>query len=117
MYLEKVNSKIIDGINVDIKEDDDIYIYKNDNAEIVGISVISSGNENVFRFYILDKYQGNGYGKRLVDASLKMLKNNGYKEIYFVLHRSNIKAIKIISSLGGKHLSNIEDLCRYVIYL
>jgi len=68
-------------------------------------------------FTIFDKYQGLGYGKQILKDALNLLKEIGYNELNFIVDRKNIRAIKIITSLRGKLLSNIGNLSKYRIDL
>lgn len=116
MKLEKIDKNIIDNINLEIGNEKEIYAYKNIDNEIIGIVIISD-DDNILKFYILEQYQNKGYGKKMVKEALEILKMKGYEEISFIIERHNIKAIKIITSLGGIHLSNIENLSKYIITL
>lgn len=115
MKLEKIDKSIID--NIDLENEKEYYVYKNTNNEIIGIVTISDDDNNILKFCILDKYQNKGYGKKMVKEALNVLKMKGYEELNFIIDRHNIKAIKIITSLGGIHLSNIDNLSKYIITL
>lgn len=117
MIFEKITKDVINDLKLNIDEEKILYAYKDDSNNIIGMIAIYKDCNTLLDFYITDKYQGQGYGKKMVKDALSLLKMNNYKEVDFVVNRSEIKAIKIITSLGGQHLSNIENLSRYKILL
>ncbi len=49
-----------------------------------------------------DRYQGMGYGKRLLEAGISHARRMGIKEIDFYFARENIGVQYLIASLGGE---------------
>lgn len=117
MRLEKISENVINNLGLEVSVGKEMYVYKNDVNEIIGLVILSDDDKNILNFYILDKYQNNGYGKKMLKEAIEIFKIKGYKELNFIIDRSKIKAIKIITSLGAKHLSNNENLSRYIIEL
>lgn len=117
MSFEKITKDVINDLKLNIDEEKIVYAYKGDSDNIIGIIAFFNDGDTLLDFYILDKYQGQGYGKKMLKDALNLLKMNNYREINFIVNRSEIKAIKIITSLGGQHLSNVGNLSRYKILL
>lgn len=116
MNFEIIDKKILNELNIVQDNIKEVYAYKNNN-KLIGLIIIKNNKDNMLYFTIFDEYRGLGYGKQMVNEALKLLKEIGNTELNFILDRKNIKAIKIITSLGGIHLSNIGSLSKYRIYL
>ena len=116
MKFEIIDKNFINDLNIEQNNIKEVYTYKN-GEEIIGLIIIKNCKDNMLYFKIFDEYQGLGYGKQMVHEALNLLKEHEHKELNFIIDRNNIKAIKIITSLGGVHLSNIGSLSKYRINL
>jgi len=71
------------------KEDNVVFVAENDVGEIVGFASTSrrENNEDVesidlTSIYLLEEYQGNGIGKKLIKSLFEYYKTKGYKRVY-----------------------------------
>ena len=79
-----------EGLRVEKRREDfdpnnnDYLVLEVDN-EVVGFCKYGDSDDTgygeIFALYILEGYKGNGYGKKLVDAGIKKLKDKGYDKM------------------------------------
>ena len=75
------------------------------------------------RIYIKQTFQGNGYGKLLIDHAVKVGKKNGMKVLWLGVWEKNLKAIKFYEKCGfhifGTHIFTIgkEDQTDFLMRL
>lgn len=75
-----------------------------------GPYIKDNNNYWILRFMIDYKYQGKGFGKEAFLTFIKQVKaNNGTKEIYLGLDKSNKKAISLYESCGFRFTGKIKD--------
>ncbi|MDD6879632.1 MAG: GNAT family N-acetyltransferase [bacterium] len=118
MHLELAGLDILKKLQIDKKDNEDIYLFKDNKEKIVGLSKIITLNEdNYLEFLIIEKYQNKGYGKILLEITLNILKNNGFHEVYLDINKKNYKAISIISHFNGELLSTVGNQSKYIIFI
>ncbi|MFU8786368.1 MAG: GNAT family N-acetyltransferase [Candidatus Izemoplasmataceae bacterium] len=100
------------------------FFEKKDNIMVVGIldkQVIamvygyrlerfSSKSHQLFIYSIdvLEKYQGQGYGKKILDAFLEPYYKGECSNAFVFTHENNINALKLYQSLGAKIINSEE---------
>ncbi len=79
------------------------------SGEIIGTSWLTDDGRRIYlhHFGILPKYQGKGFSKYLLKASLDFAIANG-KQIKIEVHRSNQKAINLYTKAGFKYLGDYD---------
>lgn len=79
-----------EGLRVEKRREDfdpnnNDYLVLEVNNEVVGFCKYGDSDDTgygeIFALYILEGYKGNGYGKKLVDAGIKKLKDKGYNKM------------------------------------
>lgn len=88
---------------------------------VVGYCVITPGGRRLKRttghdivigpYFICPEYRGKGYGKIIVEFSLKHCSYT-YDKAYDWIHESNIPSIKCMESCGFKHVGNLDVVGR-----
>lgn len=58
-----------------------------------------------------NKFQGKGYGKKLLKESIKEMKLNGIYSIMLYVNVTNTSAIKLYEKMGFQITTKIEDVC------
>lgn len=110
--LEKVDKRIEEILEV--VDYEDIYKLVKDD-KIIGYGTINKDKENYIYIYIEELSRENGYGKLLFSKMLEEVKKANFKEIKVVFRRDNIQMLKIVSGVGGVHISSKEENVQYVI--
>lgn len=71
------------------KVDNVVFVVENDAGEIIGFADTSRREKNediesidLTSLYLLEKYQGNGIGKKLIQTLFEHYKTKGYKRVY-----------------------------------
>lgn len=65
------------------------------------------GYGEVYAFYILQEYQGEGHGRQMLVKAFSILHNQGYKKIIIGCLEKN-KSTKFYEHLGGKLLNQVK---------
>ena len=98
--------------NYDSKEEK-YYVLEVD-GNIVGFSKYGKSNDpelinygEIIALYILKKYQGNGYGKELVNVTFDKLKSMGFNKVIIACLKEN-PTNEFYKHIGGKYLKNSE---------
>lgn len=83
------------------------------DGKVVGFSHYAPANQNNFpgcgeirALYILSKYHGYGFGKKLVEESIKELKKMGFNKMIICCLRDNINANNFYEHIGGKYIKD-----------
>jgi len=108
----KVDKKI-DKI-LEIVDYEHIYKLVKDDKTI-GYGTINKDKENMVFIFIEENSRGYGYGKMLFMKILEELKNKGFKEIKVVFKKENMQMLKIVTGVGGLHLSSLGENVKYVV--
>lgn len=81
--------------------------------KIVGISYYGTAKDTDYdncgeirALYIINKYHGYGFGKKLVEESIKELKKMGFNKMIICCLRDNINANKFYEHIGGKYVKD-----------
>ena len=69
---------------------------KNDNYDNCG---------EIYALYIIAKYKGNGYGKKLVDVAIKQLKKQGFDKMIICCLKGNTSN-GFYEHIGGKYIKD-----------
>ena len=94
------------------REDDTTLVLEIDN-EVVGFSYYTEANQDEFpgcgeihALYIIGKYKGYGFGRKLVEESIKELKKMGFNKMIISCLRDNIPANEFYKHIGGEHIKD-----------
>lgn len=87
-YVLEVDNKIVGFVNIGISSDKD---YPN-CGEIIAL-------------YIIKKYKGNGYGRKLVETAIKELKNMGYNKMIIACLKGN-PSNEFYKHIGGVYVKD-----------
>jgi len=81
--------------------------------EVIGIAeyIRGFGGDEVFLygFSIKKKYRKCGYGKKLLEDSIKVFRKNKIKKIGLTVSLENIEAIKLYEKIGFKMEKTLKD--------
>lgn len=101
-YLEKIS--------------DNEYNFNCDDKEIGKILLNSDLNkeDSVF-IQINNQFKNRGYGLKLFNLALNILKEHNIKEIKVNIPEENYKMLKIISKYNAIHLTTIDGVGKYLI--
>ncbi|MBP3887445.1 MAG: GNAT family N-acetyltransferase [Cellulosilyticum sp.] len=87
-----------------------------DGGKIIGTSAYCGSRDEklkgygeVVSIYLLPEYMGKGYGKKLFQAVINKLQEEGYKSIYLWVLEGNSRAIKFYEKFGFKANSAYLD--------
>ena len=58
-----------------------------------------------------NKFRGKGYGRKLLEESIKEMKLNGIYSILLYVNVKNIPAIKLYEKMGFQIIKKTEDIC------
>ncbi|MDI9395812.1 MAG: N-acetyltransferase [Euryarchaeota archaeon] len=58
-----------------------------------------------------NKFRGKGYGRKLIEESIKEMKLNGIYSILLYVNVKNIPAIKLYEKMGFQIIKKTEDIC------
>lgn len=79
---------------------------------IVGVLVLSESNSTsleIKNIAIKDKYQGNGYGKQLLNYAIQIAQNSQYKKLIIGTGNTSTRQISIYQNAGFKISSIIKN--------
>ena len=86
-----------------------------DNNNIIGtvaVSELDSQSCELKSFYLLEQYQGMGYGKKMLVYAIEQAKSHGYKKMFLDSLSSSTRAIALYRKFGfndtEKYNSNIH---------
>lgn len=73
--------------------------------EVIGTAWLTNDRRRTFihHFCIREDYRRKGFGKKLLEHSLKLAQADGY-QVKLEVHVDNVAAIKLYESYGFKHL-------------
>ena len=81
--------------------------------EVVGFSHYATANQERFpecgeirALYIIGKYKGHGFGRKLVEESIKELKKMGFNKMIICCLRDNLPANEFYKHIGGEYLED-----------
>ena len=93
--------------------DDNTTLVLEINNEVVGFSHYAEANQEKFpdygeirALYIIGKYKGHGFGRKLVEESIKELKKMGFNKMIICCLRDNIPANKFYEHIGGEYIQD-----------
>ena len=94
------------------KEGNTTLVLEIDN-EVVGFSHYAEANQDKFpdygeirALYIIGKYKGYGFGRKLVEESIKELKKMGFNKMIISCLRDNLPANKFYEHIGGEYIQD-----------
>lgn len=122
-YQGIVPKEFLDELKVNEKERSEKAInkYKEDNTtlvlevdnEVVGFAFYSKSNNKdfpdcgeIYALYILEKYHGNGLGRKLVEEAKKRLKKMKFNKMIICCLRDNLNANAFYEHIGGKYVKD-----------
>lgn len=91
-----------------IQKYDQIYVVEADGVVIGYISFGPSEMEGyekygeVYTFYILEEYQGRGFGTKMLNIAFNKMKEQGYGDVVITCLWDNVDGINFYKSHGGK---------------
>ncbi|MBU3133746.1 GNAT family N-acetyltransferase [Clostridium gasigenes] len=91
-----------------IKNKDNIFLFLDGKDLIGSVSLI---NNEIDDLIVNEKYQGNGYGKKLLNFAINYYQNNDVENINLGVAQWNDKAIKLYTSVGFKVVVSSEVYC------
>ncbi|MBU3104658.1 GNAT family N-acetyltransferase [Clostridium gasigenes] len=91
-----------------MKNKDNIFLLL-DGKDLIG--AVSLINNEIDDLIVNEKYQGNGYGKKLLNFAINYYQNNDVENISLGVVQWNDKAIKIYMSVGFKAVVSCEVYC------
>lgn len=109
LEIERVNSNDTKSM-FNIINGEEIYSLLLDKKNI-GYGIIRNNNECKIEVYILEEYQGNGYGSFLFKELLKKIK----KDINLKIDISNVIIKRIIENNNGIELGRDGQFIYYII--
>lgn len=65
----------------------------------------------IYSIAIDNKFQGKGYGRKLLEESIKEMKLNGIHSILLYVNVENTPAIKLYEKVGFQITTKVEDIC------
>ena len=93
--------------------DDETTIVLEIDNEVVGFSHYAEANQDIFpdhgeirALYIISKYKGQGFGRKLVEESIKELKKMGFNKMIISCLRDNLPANEFYEHIGGKYIQD-----------
>jgi len=93
-------------------DDETTFVLEIDN-EVVGFSHYAEANQDRFpgcgeirALYIISKYKGHGFGRKLVEESIKELKKMGFNKMIICCLRDNIPANEFYEHVGGEYIQD-----------
>lgn len=66
--------------------------------------------QDIGLMYILKKYQGMGFGRKLFELGVSRIKEKGHKNFFVACNKRNINAQKFYEKMGGKIIHVDGDL-------
>ena len=66
----------------------------------VAVSELESQSCELKSLYLLEQYQGMGYGKKMLVYAIEQAKNHGYKKMFLDSLSTSIKAIALYRKVG-----------------
>ena len=100
--------------NIDIPPNIDIYLLQHLN--IIGYGLIKDTQNNPLTIYINKEYRGNGYGQKLFQDLINIIKEkNKYKDITLTTNKKDIYINNIIMNNGGIEISEEKNKVLYTI--
>jgi len=100
--------------NIDIPPNIDIYLLQHLN--IIGYGLIKDTQNNPLTIYINKEYRGNGYGQKLFQDLINIIKEkNKYKDITLTTNKKDIYINNIIKNNGGIEISEEKNKVLYTI--
>lgn len=90
------------------KIDDFVFSYR--VAEVLTLNNSKEINENVIdHLFVNEKYQNQGYGKKLLFFAINYLQKSGVKQIILYVADLNSKATELYLNNGFKCINTIKD--------
>lgn len=83
-----------------------------DNEDIIGTVAVREMNGNdceLKSLYLLEKYQGQGYGRQLLEKAVNFAKNCGYEKMYLDSLSTSTRAVKLYRKFGFKDTEKYND--------
>lgn len=73
-----------------------------DKDTLIGFSLFqeSNGHIHLLKIAILQEFEGNGLGKKILEGSLDDLKEAGFSDVFLEVSTSNTRAIKFYERFG-----------------
>ena len=82
-----------------------------DTGEIVGVAeAIPEGDKAEAGIVVLEGYQGKGIGKMMAKAMNRALYERGIKVVVGYIMLGNVKALRLVKSLGGRPVKYYESM-------
>lgn len=92
--------------------DTKVFIFKSQTGEPVSsLCVDQSGPQNyIFSLFVSPKWQGRGFGKRMVQETVKQIKEENSCPILLQVESENLHARSLYKALGFKEISRVESV-------
>jgi ribosomal protein S18 acetylase RimI-like enzyme len=97
LYRAATNEKLQKYRETTLKQKDRIYLYF-DQGQIVGTSLLL--DEDIEDVFVFPEYQGKGYGRKIMEASINLMYDLGREKITLGVVGWNRRAINLYQSLG-----------------
>lgn len=106
-FQEQLSIEIFED---EIEKNEVQYYLLEDNETIVGYVKLKLRDSvcKLIRIYVLNQYQGKGYGQTLLDFVLDIATSNNTKHIELGVWEHNLKAIKFYKKNKFKIIDNIQ---------
>ena len=82
------------------------------NEDIIGTVAVREMNGNdceLKSLYLLEKYQGQGYGRQLLEKAVNFAKNCGYEKMYLDSLSTSTRAVKLYRKFGFKDTEKYNE--------
>ncbi|MBR1824055.1 MAG: GNAT family N-acetyltransferase [Ruminococcus sp.] len=82
------------------------------NEDIIGTVAVREMNGNdceLKSLYLLEKYQGQGYGRQLPEKAVNFAKNCGYEKMYLDSLSTSTRAVKLYRKFGFKDTEKYNE--------
>lgn len=93
---------------------DDYYTYKN-NDLVIGYARINVIEPYQIYIFVNENIRGNGYGTKLFQEVLDILKKNGVSQIETETSIGNIAMIRILEHYNGKEITRYGGMVHYIV--
>jgi ribosomal protein S18 acetylase RimI-like enzyme len=81
----------------------ELYAWLTEEEETIGVIHLLESQERVVEvknISVRDRYQGQGHGKQMMEAALKLLKERGYRQVTVATGNSSIGNLAFYQKLG-----------------
>jgi ribosomal protein S18 acetylase RimI-like enzyme len=90
------------------------------NEEIIGavaVHQLSEKNCELKSLYLLEKYHGRGYGRKLLDMAIDFAKNYGYEKMYLDSLSTSTRAVALYRKNGFVDTEKYNDSVRSDVFM